>query len=61
MKYNLWNYMRKGKETNLKELPRPCQLAQSPSAECIHDRIEVGKASMAPVHIPSLIEITEES
>ena len=48
------------KKTNLKEIPRPHKLAQSPPAEHVQGRVQVGKAHLPVVGFLSLRKVLEE-
>lgn len=52
--------IRKERRSNLKELLRPYQLAQSPLAECVQGWVQVGKTNLAPVHLSILLELTKK-
>ena len=55
------SYKRKVKEIKLEELPRPHYLPQSPLAEHVQGRIEVGQTRLPPIGVPSPLKVLEES
>ena len=54
------SYKREEKRTNLKELPRPHKLVQSPLTERVQGRVQVGKTRLPPVGLSSLTKVMEE-
>ena len=54
------NYKRKERETNLKELPRPHQLAQYPSTKSVQRGLKVSQAYLPSVGNPSPLKVSEK-
>ena len=54
------SYKRKEKGTNLKELPRPYELTQSPPTKRIKGKVQVGKTRLPPIGFLSLPKVAEE-
>ena len=52
--------IRKERRSNFKKLLKPHQLVQSPSVECIQGWVQVGKTSLALVHLSILLELTKK-